>query len=58
MFDLKGANINRDFNTALQRRPQYKEISCDSTGLSLLDQFQFDQTENISSIVTDVRELS
>ena len=56
MFDLKGAKINRDFNTAIQHRPQYKEISCDSTGLTLLDQFKFDQTENISSIVTDVRE--
>merc|ERR1719288_289816 len=30
-----------------------KKVSCASTGLPLIDQFEFDRTEGISSIVTD-----
>jgi hypothetical protein len=40
-----------------QRSSSLPTVKCAGTGLDLIDQFQFDQTEGISSIVTDVRNI-
>ena len=55
MYDLSGiGSINRNFATAKnQRSGQLSQISC-HPNLPLIDQYQFDRSENISSIVTDV----
>ena len=55
-YDLSGLNsISSNFDVAMsQRSDSLSRIKCGATGLDLADQFQFDQTENITSIVTDV----
>ena len=54
MYDLDGKHVPANFNQAIQQRPNYEEITCESTGLPLFKQYTFDKSENISSIVTDV----
>merc|ERR1711981_69164 len=47
-------SINSNFMTAMQRRgDNLPQVSCARPGMPLIDQWQFDQEENISSIVTD-----
>ena len=55
-YDLSGLNsISPNFDVAMsQRSDRLPTVECSGTGLELSEQFQFDQTENISSIVTDV----
>ena len=57
MYDLSGMSINSNFDVALSARnvDTMTKVACASTGLPLIDQFEFDKTEGISSIVTDVR---
>lgn len=57
MYDLSGMSINSNFDVALSARnvDTMTKVACASTGLPLIDQFEFDRTEGISSIVTDVR---
>merc|ERR1712001_63919 len=54
-YDLTGlSSINSNFNSAMQRRgDNLPQVDCARPGLDLVDQWQFDQEENISSIVTD-----
>ena len=57
MYDLSGMSINSNFDVAYSKRnvDTMTKVACASTGLPLIDQFEFDRTEGISSIVTDVR---
>ena len=57
MYDLSSLSINSNFDIAYSNRnlDTMKKVSCASSGLPLIDQFEFDRTEGISSIVTDVR---
>ena len=56
MYDLTGMSINSNFDVAFSKRnlDTMTKVTCASTGLPLIDQFEFDRTEGISSIVTDV----
>jgi len=55
MYDLSGMSINSNFDVAYAKRnvDTMTKVACASTGLPLIDQFEFDRTEGISSIVTD-----
>jgi len=55
MYDLSSLSINSNFDIAYSNRnlDTMKKVSCASSGLPLIDQFEFDRTEGISSIVTD-----
>ena len=57
MYDLSGMSLSSSFEAAYSNRKveTMNKVSCESTGLPLIDQYQFDTTEGISSIVTDVR---
>jgi OCT family organic cation transporter-like MFS transporter 4/5 len=54
-YDFTGqSSISSNFDVAMsQRSSSLPTVKCAGTGLDLIDQFQFDQTEGISSIVTD-----
>jgi len=54
-YDLDGANVPSSFESAMSKRASMGllEISCHSDKIPLIDQFTFDRSENISSIVTD-----
>ena len=60
MYDLSKLSINSNFDIAYSNRnlDTMTKVSCASSGLPLIDQFEFDRTEGISSIVTDVRFFS
>ena len=55
-YNLEGQSIPNNFESAMAQRSRMglKEISCHSDSVPLLQQFTFDQSENIQSIVTDV----
>ena len=61
MYNLSGITPPANFDLALRRRPtNLVPIHCESLqdfGVGLKDMFQFDDSEGITSIVTDVRLL-
>lgn len=56
-YNLEGVTIASNFETALKQRdllrPALSTIKCENPNIPMLEQFTFDQTEGISSIVND-----
>ena len=56
-YDLSGVgSISSNFDSAMSQRPQsLPKISCEKPGVAMSDSWEYDTTEGIRSIVTDVR---